>query len=113
MTPPELRLWSVLRDRPDDLKFRRQHPAGPYTLDFYCAAARLCVEVDGAAHGMGENPKRDEVRDAWMAERGVETMRIPAIELKHNLEGAVAMIVERCHERISSLRRSRGEGDRP
>ena len=50
MTLPEGVLWRELRKRPKGLKFRRQHPAGIYVLDFYCAAARLAVEVDGAVH---------------------------------------------------------------
>jgi very-short-patch-repair endonuclease len=36
MTPPEIRLWQILRTRPAGLKFRHQHPAGPYVLDFLC-----------------------------------------------------------------------------
>jgi very-short-patch-repair endonuclease len=46
MTAPEVRLWQQLRVRgPDRPVFRRQHPIGPYVLDFYCPAAKLCVEV--------------------------------------------------------------------
>jgi len=63
MSRPEARLWQVLRERPGGIKFRRQHPVGPYIVDFYCPAARLAVEVDGEAHGMGDNPARDEDRD--------------------------------------------------
>jgi hypothetical protein len=47
MSLPEGLLWRELRKRPSGLKFRRQHPAGIYVLDFYCAAARLAIEVDG------------------------------------------------------------------
>jgi very-short-patch-repair endonuclease len=32
------------------MKFRRQHPLGIYTADFYCAEARLVIEVDGTHH---------------------------------------------------------------
>ena len=59
MSPPEAKLWNLLRARPEGLKFRHQHPAGPYTLDFYCAAVRLGIEVDGISHDMGDNPQRD------------------------------------------------------
>ena len=58
MSPPEARLWQVLRTRPEGLKFRRQHPVGPFVLDFYCADARLGIEVDGEVHGMGDNPRK-------------------------------------------------------
>jgi very-short-patch-repair endonuclease len=99
MTRPELRLWQFLRTRPEGFKFRRQHPVGPYVLDFYCAHAMLAVEVDGAAHDMGENPQRDERRDAWLAEQGVRTLRIPAVEIFDDLEAAATAILTECRRR--------------
>ena len=57
LSAPEARLWSRLRERaPGRPVFRRQHPIGPYVLDFYCAKARLAVEIDGASHDMGDRP---------------------------------------------------------
>ena len=53
MTPPEARLWRCLKGHKlDGLKFRRQHSVGPYILDFYCASAKLAVEVDGVLEGI-------------------------------------------------------------
>ena|SRR3990167_807700 len=50
MNEPELRLWSRVRaNRLGGVHIRRQHPLGPYVLDFFCARARLAIEVDGAA----------------------------------------------------------------
>ena len=50
-TPAEKKVWRWLRHRSlRHLKFRRQHPVGPYVLDFYCADLRLCIELDGAVH---------------------------------------------------------------
>ncbi len=67
LTAPEVRLWVRLRIRaPSRPVFRRQHPFGPYVLDFYCPAAKLCIEVDGWGHNMGDQPARDERRDAWL-----------------------------------------------
>jgi very-short-patch-repair endonuclease len=63
MSLPEVILWQQLRRRPGGFKFRRQHPAGPYALDFYCEEARLCIEVDGSAHDFGDAPIADEKRD--------------------------------------------------
>jgi very-short-patch-repair endonuclease len=96
MTPPEIRLWQILRARPAGLKFRHQHPAGPYVLDFYCAAAKLVLEVDGVAHDMGDNPERDLRRDAWLQTRGYRVLRIPAVELKDNAEGVLRQILDIC-----------------
>src|SRR6202050_1672909 len=60
LSAPEARLWNRLRTRaPGKPFFRRQHPIGPYVLDFYCAKARLAVEIDGVTHDMGDRPQRD------------------------------------------------------
>jgi len=75
MTLPEVRLWVRLRQLAEGApRFRRQHPLGPYVLDFYCPGAKLCVEVDGWGHNMGEQPGRDERRDAWLAAQGIATL---------------------------------------
>ena len=96
MTPPEAKLWTLLRTRPADLKFRRQHPAGPYVLDFYCAAAKLGIEIDGIAHELGDNPARDERRDRWLRSKGYRVLRIRATELKTNAEGVLLHILNAC-----------------
>jgi very-short-patch-repair endonuclease len=96
MTLPEVVLWQQLRQRPDGLKFRRQHPAGPYVLDFYCDQARLCIEVDGSVHGMGDNAQVDEYRDVWLAEAGIRTLRISANDVLKNLDGVLQLIVLEC-----------------
>jgi very-short-patch-repair endonuclease len=96
MSLPEVVLWKQLRLRPDGLKFRRQHPAGPYVLDFYCEAARLCIEVDGAAHDFGDNPAADQHRDAWLASTGIRTVRIVARDVLHNLDGVLQLVILEC-----------------
>jgi len=71
LTPPEARLWRCLKARASERPvFRRQHPIGPYVIDFYCATARLAIEIDGASHDMGDRPYRDARRDAWLSARG-------------------------------------------
>jgi very-short-patch-repair endonuclease len=60
--------------------FRRQHPIGPYVLDFYCANARLAVEIGGMSHELCDRPKRDTRRDGWLKAQGVTVMRIAAGE---------------------------------
>ena len=95
MSLPEILLWRELRKRPSGLKFRRQHPAGPYAADFFCHGARLVIEVDGEAHDRGNRPRRDGIRDRWFAERRFEVMRIPAREVLGDLDGVVRGIVAR------------------
>jgi very-short-patch-repair endonuclease len=76
-----------LRLRPQGLRFRRQHPFGPYVFDFFCRSAALAIEIDGFAHGCGDGPERDARRDAWAKQNGIETMRIAAEDVRTNLEG--------------------------
>jgi very-short-patch-repair endonuclease len=73
---PEKLLWVRLRAGP--IRFRRQHPLGPYILDFYCSAAKLAIEVDGVAHDFGDRPQRDEARTDWLEGQGIKMMRISA-----------------------------------
>lgn len=82
MTLPEVVLWQALRKRQlVRAHFRRQHPMGPYILDFYCAAARLAIEVDGRGHELLDRAHRDERRDAWLTRRGISVIRIPAADV--------------------------------
>lgn len=115
MTPPEIRLWQELRKSPGGFTFRRQHEAGNYVLDFYCAPARLAIEVDGEIHSRGDQPVRDAARDAWLVGEGVRVIRIPAKELLHRLEEVIAYIVATASARQSppSERSSGGGGPRP
>ena len=92
MSLPEVLLWRELRSKPDGVQFRRQHPAGPYVLDFFCATANLAIEVDGEAHNYGDRPQRDLARDAWLLKQGVEVLRIPAAEVLKNLDGVMQAI---------------------
>ena len=132
MTAPEITLWNLLRQRPDGFKFRRQHPLGPYILDFYCASAGLAVEVDGIAHDLGRNPTRDEARDRWLAASHVRTVRFAAADVQNDLDAVTRLIVSECEARcppplrgspplqkqgrnrrdLPSSLRYRGEGDR-
>lgn len=70
-------LWRMLRgERFSGYKFRRQHPFGEYTLDFYCAEARVVVETDGFQHGHPSQQEHDTKRDAFLARHGIVVKRI-------------------------------------
>ena len=98
MTQPEVMLWQHLRAHPSALKFRRQHPIGPYVADFYCPSAKLVIEIDGAAHDVEAVALRDEKRDVFLASRGVAVLRIPASEVYVDLEAVLAGIIARTRE---------------
>ncbi|HET9811562.1 MAG TPA: DUF559 domain-containing protein [Sphingomicrobium sp.] len=99
ITPPERRLWRVLKNPPGGFKFRRQHPLEPYFVDFFCHEAAMAVEVDGLAHEMGANPQRDVRRDAWLAGKGIRTLPFRATDIRDNLDGVLTLIVEECLSR--------------
>ena len=99
MSLPEILLWQRLRRSGTGHKWRKQHAAGPYSLDFYCDAAKLCVEVDGEAHDRGSRSSTDARRDAWLAEHDIATLRIRAREVLDNLDGVVRFIAGRAHAR--------------
>lgn len=100
LTPPEARLWVRLRRRGDGPLFRRQHPLGPYVLDFYCSEARLAIEVDGWGHNMGGQPDHDERRDHWLRGQGVEVFRLSASEVLKDPDDAADRIWQTAQHRI-------------
>jgi very-short-patch-repair endonuclease len=102
MSLPETLLWRELRKRPDGFKFRRQHPAGTYVLDFYCASANLAIEVDGFAHDNHLAIERDRRRSSWLRSQGIATTRIPARLILDDVAPVVARIVEICRDRGAS-----------
>jgi very-short-patch-repair endonuclease len=93
MSPAEIALWRELRKKPGGMHFRKQHAAGRYDLDFYCAKANVAIEVDGAFHDRGDPPARDAVRDAWVAEQGVRTLRVPTRAVFEDVEGVIDWLV--------------------
>ena len=70
MSLPEVLLWQVLRKRPAGLKFRRQFPISKITTDSACLERRLVIEIDGEGHSLGDQPRRDAVRDALLEREG-------------------------------------------
>ena len=93
MSLPEVLLWQQLRGRKTGVKFRRQHPIGPYVVDFYCSQASLVIEIDGEAHNRGERPVRDRLRDQFLEENGYRVLRIAAVEVLRNVEAVAASVV--------------------
>jgi len=97
MTLPEVLLWQELRGgKLRGLQFRRQHPIGPYILDFYCPTVRLAIEVDGRAHEDPNQFEHDRRRDQWLANGEIRVLRISALAIlqKDNTENVLADIVQ-------------------
>jgi len=95
MSPPEVLLWVRLRMlRGEGPTFRRQHPIGPYVADFYCASAKLVIEVDGAGHTDNRQIAHDARRDAYMCELGYRVLRCPAVDIMRDPDEVAQGIVE-------------------
>ena len=92
MTLPEILLWEQLRAQKLGVKFRRQHPVGPYVIDFCATAAKLVFEIDGEAHDRGTAPARDPARDAFLAAQGFKVVRVTAKDVLENMDGVVALL---------------------
>jgi very-short-patch-repair endonuclease len=90
MTDAERRLWSRLRLQQLGSKFRRQHPVGPFVVDFVCLDAKLVIEVDGSQHlGQGTYDAR---RSEWLQAQGFVVLRFWANEFLASLDGVVSAI---------------------
>jgi very-short-patch-repair endonuclease len=77
-TDAETLLWKHLRDRRfETFKFRRQHPCGPYILDFYCAARHVAIELDGGQHYELSAQAYDARRTALLCQEGITVLRFP------------------------------------
>lgn len=69
MTPAEKKLWQHIRYNQLGVQFRRQNAVGPYIVDFFCAKAKLVVEVDGDVHADEEQAEYDAKRTEWLNEQ--------------------------------------------
>jgi very-short-patch-repair endonuclease len=110
---PEAMLWQLLRGKPNGHRFRRQHPAGPYVLDFFCARVNLAIEIDGFAHETGDRPARDARRDAWLAEHRIDTLHIPAAEVLDDVVEVANAIVMMVEQRLAAFGKAPPSGFRP
>ncbi len=81
------------------------HASGPYVLDFFCPAAKLAIEVDGEAHALGDRPVRDRLRDAFLAEQGIETLRIGARSVLIDADWAVEEVMRQALARVEGASR--------
>jgi very-short-patch-repair endonuclease len=96
-TQTEGLLWSVLRDRRlGGWKWRRQVARGPYIVDFFCAEARLVVELDGSQHQAPDAVAYDTRRTACLERLGLRVLRIESAQVLVNLDGVCRDILYAC-----------------
>ena len=91
MTKEERHLWyDFLRTYP--VRFSRQKVLGKYIVDFYCAKAKLVIELDGSQHYEEDKSKKDAERTEFLDRYGLYVIRIPNHEVRENFEGVCAYI---------------------
>ncbi|MBI3024998.1 MAG: endonuclease domain-containing protein [Candidatus Tectomicrobia bacterium] len=92
-TDAEARLWRLLRNRQlGGWKFRRQHAAGPFFLDFYCHEAKIAIELDGGGHAAQPQRAKDAARTRALTAEGIRVLRFWDSEVSGNIEGVAARI---------------------
>jgi len=95
MTPAETILWNAIRGRRlSGLKFRRQHPIGPFVLDLFCVEHQLAIEIDGGVHLTIHQIARDAERTQFLNEHRVHVLRFNNDEIEKQLASVLKRIVE-------------------
>jgi very-short-patch-repair endonuclease len=93
MTPQEEILWhAIRRDALGGLRFRRQQVVAGYVVDFYCASAKLAVEIDGDSHL--NRIEHDAIHDRALSEMGITTLRVSNKNVDQDLAGVLKKIAE-------------------
>ena len=94
-TEAEKQLWQLLRNRKaNGFKFRRQHPIGPFVVDFFCHAAMLAVEVDGGVHDNPGAQDYDRARDFELGELGISVIHFSNGQVINSSEEVIRIILQ-------------------
>ena len=101
-TRAEKELWAILRGDKLGARFRRQQPVGPFIVDFYCAAAGLVIELDGAGHA--DEAAYDARRTAWLGKHGLTVMRFANAEVLTRPAEVFVAILTDVHTLTPALR---------
>ena len=91
MTPQEKKLWyDFLRSYQP--RFQRQKPIGNYIADFYCAKAKLVIELDGSGHYSEEQKVKDNARTLELEGMNIDVLRICNLDVDRNFIGVCEYI---------------------
>ncbi len=93
MTAEERRLWyDFLKALP--VNVHRQKVIGNYIVDFYCAKAKLVIELDGSQHFESDGLKSDLIRDAYLNNLGLTVLRYSNLDINRNFDAVCADILK-------------------
>lgn len=97
MTPEEVKLWQALRgSKLAGYHFRRQHIVSGFLADFYCAKAKLVLEIDRGIHEQQQG--YDRFREEAIKDLGVRVLRIKNDEIWNDFEGVLIRVLRACKE---------------
>ena len=102
-TPAEATLWRHLRNRNLKYKFRRQHPIYRFIIDFYCAKAKLLIEVDGESHLEKDQIEYDKARTEYLEDLGYKVIRFTNNDVRYNINAVVDEIIRTVENRIEEI----------
>lgn len=102
MTKEERHLWyDFLREYP--VRFQRQKVLNRYIVDFYCASAKIVIELDGSQHYEKENMEADTQRTKFLEGYGLTVIRIPNNAISKNFRGVCEYIDFQVKQSLSQL----------
>jgi very-short-patch-repair endonuclease len=100
-------MWQQLRNRRcEGMKFRREFPIPPYTVDFCCVELKLIVEIDGKDHLTSQGQSHDQRRDKFLAQQGFRVIRIPGYQVLKNLSKVMEIVQQAIQDK-----REKKDGD--
>ena len=104
MTPEEKHLWyDFLKRLP--MKTHRQYNIGNYIVDFYIPTKRLVIEIDGIQHTTEENSKKDQTRDNFLKEQGLNVLRIPNENINKSFTAVCQVILDHIGIQFEDLKK--------
>ena len=110
MTPEERHLWyDFLKTYP--VRFTRQKIVENYIADFYCASAKLVIELDGSQHYEESGLAKDRLRTEHIGKFGITVLRIPNNEVHTNFRGVCEYIDETVKQRLPLIEGAVSEAD--
>ena len=96
MTKEENHLWHDFLKKLSKT-VNRQKVIGPYVVDFYCAEARLVIELDGSQHHTKEGSQEDFLRDAFLQSLGITVVRYSNLDIREKFEEVCSDILRRIY----------------
>ena len=107
MTKEEKHLWyDFLKILPYTVN--RQKVVEKYILDFYCAEAKIAIELDGSQHFEPDAKKKDAERDRFLREQGIQVLRYTNIDVNSNFDGVCSDILKNIDVRLNEANKSAG-----